>query len=149
MPDHDSNDVSNDSFNGIVVLTCTHFYAMKRWQIFWNVWLEQETSLLRDFEDNKNTKCLRIPRDALISFTACKNLKINSPYVQNNHLKGFASPINETVGQLPVMIWTHRQTCLDSVSITSLSCENWGLSNKWLENDYTITKLLMWCRAVW
>jgi hypothetical protein len=77
---------------------------MKRWQIFWNVWLEQETYLLRDFEDKKNTKCLRLPHDALISFTACKNLKINTPYVQNNHLKRSASPINETVGLLPVMI---------------------------------------------
>lgn len=53
MPDRYSSDVSNDSFNGMDILLRTNFYAMKLWQIFWNVWLEQETSLLRDFEDKK------------------------------------------------------------------------------------------------
>ena len=80
--------------------------------------------------------------------TACKSLKIHAPYTQNNHWKRSASPINETVGLLPVVMWTHTQKCLVSVSMTRLACENWGLSNNWLQNDYPVTKLLMWCRAV-
>jgi len=31
MPDHDSNVVSNDSFNGIDILSRKNFYAMRRW----------------------------------------------------------------------------------------------------------------------
>jgi len=132
MPDHDSNVVSNDSFNGIRILSRTNFYTMKRWQIFWNVCLElyvYDTSALRDFEDKKNTKCLRLPHDAFISLTACKNLKIRTPYMQNNHWKRSASPINETAGLLPVIMWTHTRTCLVSLSMTRISCQNWSLSN--------------------